>query len=432
MGSRDLGVGSSIMQSIGGSGPMLNIVGVFAIIASFSSINLVYIVIGAFIISLVNIYMPYRASKIIRSNGGYYTLNGIFMGKRTGLFVSILYLIYGFAAFPSITIFTVSILYYLSGSLTMSVVAADAIAASIAFVTMGGTYVSAKVLKILGALEIMFIVLLDVSMISHGSGVISPYALSSATTPNFWYGIMFGLLMFSGLGSSLFISENTKNSKVSVSRGIAIAYAVSGSLMVVTALAIERFLGNNISYYSSNPFYIIGSVKSVLGSYFYIFFLFFSVSSAFNLAVAYLNAFSNSAVKMGEDGIIAPLSRRKVLAISLALDIVASSVFPILFGPFVAFVTITGLVSASYLTVHLISNVSLYKHISASREVIGKIMLIASSFTVLVTLAYSILADIYTSMLVDIFFAIALLVAIYSVFYILRSSRYTSIIFHYE
>ena len=82
-------------QSLPAVGPMLNVVGLFSVIAGLVEGYLIYTVILGFIITILNINVPFRASKQITTNGGYYTLAGMYLGKKAGIFTSIVYLITG-------------------------------------------------------------------------------------------------------------------------------------------------------------------------------------------------------------------------------------------------------------------------------------------------------------------------------------------------
>jgi len=229
-------------QSLAAVGPMLNVVGLFSVIAGLVGGYLIYAVILAFIITILNIYVPFRASKQITTNGGYYTLAGIYLGKKAGIFTSIVYLIYGILAFPSITLFQFTLLNFVLNNLTSLYITIFIMIITV-LIIIRGFDLTINYLKYLTFLEITFILILDSLMCLRGNATVPSITIAPMNAWGFWVALLFSLLMFAGLGSSLFISENTNSGKRNVPKAILNAYALSGILMVFSAYSIVKFLG---------------------------------------------------------------------------------------------------------------------------------------------------------------------------------------------
>jgi len=157
-------------QSLAAVGPMLNVVGLFSVIAGLVGGYLIYAVILAFIITILNIYVPFRASKQITTNGGYYTLAGIYLGKKAGIFTSIVYLIYGILAFPSITLFQFTLLNFVLNNLTSLYITIFIMIITV-LIIIRGFDLTINYLKYLTFLEITFILILDSLMCLRGNTV---------------------------------------------------------------------------------------------------------------------------------------------------------------------------------------------------------------------------------------------------------------------
>ncbi|MCY0851563.1 MAG: APC family permease [Thermoplasma acidophilum] len=405
------------VQSLSSIGPMLNIIGLFSIIAAIDYRDLFYIVLVAFAFSAFNIYMPYRASSLIRSNGGYYAVTGLMSGKRAGVATAYLYLIYGFSALPSITLFLMSFASFFMNSFYVEMLIPVFYTSIALYAVSRGVGRSIDIMKALGIIEVAFIVVLDWFMLVHPEGYVPGPNKINFTGGSLWSGLLFGMLMFSGAGSAFFITENTNDGRKRVPLGILTAFLVSGILMSLSAYAVQSFLGERMISYSLNPYIIVDYIRSSAGSIVYYAFIFFSVSSAFNLTIGYLNSFRNAAVRMSLDNIF-DMDMRRFYALIFAVNLAISWGFYLTLGVFSGFIIVSGIVSSMYLTVHLISTASLSRHEISFRKR-RSIAILSVSFAILaVTLVYSIIADATSDIMIDlIYLASVILVSISILFH---------------
>ncbi|WP_393970730.1 APC family permease [Oxyplasma meridianum] len=382
-----IGTVGSVMQSIGSVGPMLNVVGIFAIISAFWR-PIWEVVLFAFSISFLTVYTPMKISEKVTSNGGYYSFNGIAGHKSAGVFVSYIYMAYGFLALPAITLFMsgvlISVLPDASGIMFYFIpLIVIFISGMEVFIISRGMGISIRYIEIFGFLEVAFLIFVSFLMIFHADSYFSrssgPFLGSG-----FWEGTLFGILMFSGVGSSIFISENTKNSKFLTGRSIIIAYLATGAAMVFASYAVQSFIGPDITGYNGNPFILITLIRSAFGGIFMDIFLFFALMSSANLAVSYLNAFRNSVMSMHRDGIFQRKSfgKKKFSSFYILIFLINGLLtisFYFTLGSFEGFVVMSGCVSLLFLSIHSISNITLTRFSFSRRETTGKIIPPAST-----------------------------------------------------
>jgi amino acid transporter len=434
-----VGSAGSVMQSIGAVGPMLNVVGIFAIISAFWR-PIWEVVLFAFLVSFLTVYTPMKISEKVTSNGGYYSFNGIAGRKSAGVFVSYIYLAYGFLVLPAITLFMsgvfITVLPYSSGILFYMIpLIVMGISGIELLIISRGMGVSIRYIEIFGLLEIAFLTFASFLMIFHAS----PYASGNSGSflgSGFWEGTMFGVLMFSGLGSSIFISENTKNSRVMTGRSIIIAYLVTGGAMVFASYAVQSFIGPYISGYNGNPFILITLIKSSFGGIFMYIFIFFALMSSANLVVSYLNAFRNSIIRMSRDGILksGKIGEGKLSTLYLLIFSVNGllvTLFYFTLGSFAGFVIVSGCVSLLFLSIHSISNITLTARSITYKDIFGKIIPPASTVFLAVIMMMSISGSGIETAITDAIFALIIAASLLFLAFmrIYRKNQYSGINF---
>ena len=429
----------SVMQSIGSVGPMLNVVGIFAIISAFWR-PIWEVVLFAFLVSFLTVYTPMKISEKVTSNGGYYSFNGIAGHKSAGVFVSYIYLAYGFLVLPAITLFMSGVLITVlpdsSGILFFFIPLIVIFISGIEVLIISrGMGVSIIYIEIFGFLEIAFLTVASFLMIFHSNSYFSGNS-GSFFGSGFWEGTLFGVLMFSGLGSSIFISENTKNSRVITGRSILVAYLVTGAAMVFASYAVQSFIGPDITGYNGNPFILITLIKSGFGGLFMDIFIFFALMSSSNLVISYLNAFRNSFIRMYTDRILRSDKSGNVrltllyLSIFLINGLIVTS-FYFTLGSFAGFVIVSGCVSLLFLSIHSISNMTLAVRSFSYREISGKIIPPASTVFLAVIMIMSLAGSGIETMITDAFFGLLISASLLflAVMKTYRKSQYSAINF---
>ncbi len=357
----------AVMQSFTSIGPMLNFIALFSIISAYSGSMLPFVVIFSFLLSYFTLYTIYSLSRVYITNGGYYSYVGNTLGKGAGFFVLLLYIIYSVLTIPNISLFISGFLYsilQMSGfnSPIFEYIFLIIFIGAVYYIVSRGLKISMNYTLIAGFLEIAFIILMSIIFILYRSPGFSFSGIKFSFNP-FFFGVIFGILAFSGGGSSIFLSEQTGSSHINTPRSLIISFTISGIIMVFSAFALLMFAGfAGLSAYESNSFYITELVRTKLGIPFLIIFAFFGVMSAFNLSVSYLNAFIHMMPKFYNDfNIRSKFNLNKFMVVLFTISVAISLFSGYYAGFFNSFVIIAGIISFIYIIIHIISNISLIK-----------------------------------------------------------------------
>ncbi|WP_337860978.1 APC family permease [Ferroplasma sp.] len=355
------------MQSFTSIGPMLDFIALFSIIAAYSGSMLPFVIMFSFLLSYFTLYTLYSFSKMYITNGGYYSYVGNALGKASGFFVLLLYIIYSILTVPNISLFISGFLYSILqlfgfNNTFSKYIFLIVFIAAVYFVVSRGLKASIRYTLIAGFLEIIFIIFMSIIFIIFRSPDFSFSGIKFSFNP-FFFGVIFGILAFSGGGSSIFLSEQTFGAHKNTPKSLLISFSISGLMMVFSAFALLIFAGfTGLAAYETNSFYITELVNTKLGTPFLIIFSFFGILSAFNLSVSYLNAFIHMLPKFYLDfNIRKKFNRSKFLSALFAVSIAIGIFSGYYAGFFNSFVIIAGIISFIYIIIHVISNISLMK-----------------------------------------------------------------------
>ena len=359
----------SFMQSFTSIGPFLDIAAIFAAIAIFSSFMLPIVVLFSFLISYSTIYTIYYISRKHSTNGGYYSFVGKSLGSNVGLIVGIFYIFYSSLVLPNISLFAANFITSALGSLSISIPFSSdiyAIVFSLMAVLMvsRGLRFSSTYTLILGLVEIIAILFYITFFFTFSVGGINIFQNSSFQS--FFTGVMFGMVIFAGAGSSIFVSENTIEPRRLVPRAIILSYTFSGIALVVSAFAMENYLGSTgmIMYSSTGGAYILEALYNY-NVWLFTTFLLLAVVSGFNLAVSYLRAFVNVMQRMRKDRIIPSWNRKLkdstldlfcIFCLNLAVVFVSN-----FYGFLTVFIIILTCVALSYIIVHIVTAIAVMR-----------------------------------------------------------------------
>ena len=357
----------AVMQSFTSIGPMLDFIALFSIIALYSGSMLPFVVIFSFLLSYFTLYTIYSFSRVYVTNGGYYSYAGNGLGKGAGFLVLILYIGYSALTVPNISIFISGFLYSIlqlfgfQGAY-IEYIFLFAFTETVYFVVSRSFRTSIKYTLIAGFLEIAFVISMSIIFLIFRSPDFSFSGIKFSFNP-FFFGVIFGILAFSGGGSSIFLSEETSKAHMNTPKSLLISFTISGLIMIFSAFALLMFAGyHGLSLYESNSFYITELVRARLGVPFLIIFSTFGLMSAFNLSVSYLNAFVHMMPKFYNDfNIKKNFSKNKFMLGLFIFSIVISLISIHYVGFFDSFVIIAGIISFLYIIIHIISNMSLIR-----------------------------------------------------------------------
>ena len=370
MPNKPVGLGHSVMQSFTSIGPMLDLIAVFPLIAIFAGNDLPYAVIISFLISFTTINTTYQLSRRYSTNGGYYSYAGKVLGKLPGLFIALNYLAYSVVVLLAIGSFGGYFIYTSLNDFSSASNAVLTLVFSLAFIlavfgiVLLGLRRSLRFTLIAGTAEAAFILLISLFMILKPidqSSVIFPSFIPDG---NFFTGVIFGILAFSGSGSSIFLSEDSRNPKRTPATGLALSFLIAGLVMITASFAVVSFLGNGIASYVANPAALLLYVQQKFGFVILLPAVIFLVLSAMNLSVSYLNALLRSLRKMFSDHIFRGLGVEKggkmFLAILLAI-LLTTVILSLIYGSYTSFVYMSSLAGLFFITVHSFSNAALIK-----------------------------------------------------------------------
>ncbi|MGC8609410.1 MAG: amino acid permease [Thermoplasmata archaeon] len=359
----------AVFQGLSSAGPMLNLFGLLPVIIGIVFRLTFIVMVISTSIGFLTVYTGYTFSKYMRTNGGYYSYVGSILGKRAGIFTSVVYLSYGFMTFPSIVLFfdffTVSIfpgtfISSVMGQLIISVIVIVLIitvASSKFKITMRYIMVS-SIVEITAITAIVIYVLINYS----------PHAImfQSSSSSSLITALPFGILSFAGIGSSIFLSDNTKNWKTNTNRSVMISFLILSVLMIVPATAFSVYFSSNyLSTYSVSPINALNFGSGYMEKILHIILIIIVMNSAMNLSVGYLNAFRRVVEKLSADGIIRSTflssGNRKFSLTLLTLSVFTVFASVLSVGSYIGFIIVSGSVSLLFLVVHMISNTALMK-----------------------------------------------------------------------
>ncbi|MHB8372317.1 MAG: APC family permease [Thermoplasmataceae archaeon] len=397
----------SLMQSFSSIGPFLDIAAIFASIIIVSSILMPFEVLVAFLISYSSIYSIYYISSQRSNNGGYYSFVGKSLGKGFGILTAILYVFYSSMVLPNISLFIANFI----SSATLNIGFSfsfqnDIYAIFFSFLTIitvsKGLKFSSLFTLVLGILEICIMGFYIIFFAVSGNGVVN--IIQNPNLQSFFIGIMFGMVIFAGSGSSIFISENTNEPTKTVPKAIIVSYTLSGIILVLAAFSMENFLGisGSILYANSGGTYILVKLMNY-SVWLFIIFLSLTVISGFNLAVSFLRALIQVLKRMRVDKII-PSWNLKIkdesgdLLLILILNIFIIGIANII-GFFNLFLILLTLVAISYLLIHIITSFAVIRDSVSGLKIKGILIPTASSILLSTVLYYELTfeANIYAN-----------------------------------
>lgn len=391
---------SGMMQSFNSIGPMLDVAAVFSVIAAFSGIYLPLVMLLSFMLGYSTIFTLSGLSMRFVSNGGYFAYVGILSGKRAGLFTAIIYIVYSLMVVPDISLFEGG---FLSSGLSYGGISFPLSAVILSFVfalspilfTMTGIRKGLRYTVAAGFIEIAFVLTLSTFFLHGGTLTIKPFEITSDRIYYVWTGLVFGILAFSGSGSSVFISRNVSSPRKNIPRGIISSYTVSGLIMVISAYSLVIFLGNGgLLPYETTPYYIGTAIASRFGISALYALIAVVVFSGFNLCTSYLNAFLNAVETASDSNLFGKRMREKVqrnhyLIAVFAATVVSITAAELYTGFFNMFVVIAGAVSLSYICVHVVLNFSIVRNTKAMGKKLSAVSIV-SSFALIAALYYSV------------------------------------------
>jgi len=421
------------MQSANAMGPMLNIIALFSIISIFTGTFQPIIVLSAFLLSYLNIIAIYWLSRTFTSDGGYYTFAGKVFGPSAGTLTALLYALYGLPVLLDLSLFVESI--------SEQVVGGFSVPYPIIAMFVGLMFIVLSIFIILtrerrsfaftvaaGTFELTFIIITSMIFLIRGSDSISQTVSGFPGFSGTAQGLIFALLAFSGGGSSIFLSEKSRLPTNDPAKSIILSYTIVGLVLVLASFALNGAFTNGASS-SSGTFQLISVVFADLGRRAALIFYLVALLSALNLTTSYLRALMGFFRRASIDNVMGmgTLANRK-----LAMSVYAAATFALYIAislttyTFLAFEIIAGLVSLSYIVVHIITNFSFLRLKVLKRSILYKTGSAASSVVLILVLIGSISGNLSSVPQIDFLFAIGIALC-GAIIFVVRAIRPSSI-----
>lgn len=388
----------------------------FALVATPLAIIVAWLSYGLFMV------MPYEFSKYKANAGSYYayaagsTKGGGFgplalftwMGENfTGQAFGIL----GLSAF----IFAIST--YISNIPYLWILFAVIITLYMFILPYLGIKISTNYMAITGMFEVLLLVIGSFIIIAKlGSlNTLKPFYLpTGGAVGSFFFGVIFSIVDFTGLGTVTTISEEMSHSKKNVRKSIVIAWLLAGLALIPASYALVVGWGlPSISSFATAPDPGLIVFDRFLGPIGFVLLIIFTTNSYFSYAVSKTNAVSRIWYSAARDKVLFPgyigdiHKKYKTpghamiiwLAISFVLDIITG----IYFGPVNAALILLTMTGVCIVTVHVIGNTSLtffshtvLKKTGESSLLYHYIVPTVASFIGIVIIYYTVLTNIQT------------------------------------
>lgn len=347
----------------------------FALIATPLAIIVAWLIYGLWMIT------PYEFSKYRTNAGSYYsysagsTKNGAlgplalvsWMGENfSGQSFGIL----GLAGF----IFAIS--SYISGISYLWIVFAIIITVYMFILPYLGIKLSTEYMAITGIMELLVLVIGAIIIIIRlgSANSAAPFAFpSGGAVGSFFFGVVFSIVDFTGLGTVTTLSEEVKDSRKKIKHALVIAWVLAGIALIPASYALVLGWTNGgfgaISGYAGAPDPGLLVFQKYLGPVGFVLLIIFTINSYFSYGVSKTNAVSRIWYAAARDKVIFPKWVGKLhpqrqtpgnammlwLGISFVLDVVLG----LIYGPTNAGLILLTMAGIAIIAVHMVANTGL-------------------------------------------------------------------------
>ncbi len=357
-----------IFQSFSSIGPMLDFVALLPVMGIFAGIYLPEATIVAFLISIVTLIPVIGFSSRIFSNQGYVSYVSESFGKYMGRISGMIYICYSFLVLPNIIMFLASFLFSFFPLALSYRILFDTLFAAMYMVFIfiplsRGLSLTIKPIMILGALEIGTIaVSCTIMFLNPGPSLPAVQQQSSLYGSSFWEAVMLGILMFSGGGSGIFLSGESRKKNTNTARSLIYAYMVSGFALIIASFSILVFTGNLLQTYFNNRAILFTRLGDTSGNVLLIAIIVLLIASGYNLTLSYGNALLQMLTSFIPEETGKNPGRGMLAASIIFFTVPILVVSRIFFSFFYSFLFIAELVSMLYGLNHILVGISSAKN----------------------------------------------------------------------
>ncbi|AOL17452.1 hypothetical protein BFU36_12840 [Sulfolobus sp. A20] len=356
------------------------LVGTVAFAEQYTAISvlLAWLIYGLFMIT------PYEFSKIKANAGSYYAYSA--EGSKWLAPIALFSWIGENLTGPAFSLLGLSGFIFLLSSLLSSIpflwiVFLIALAVYMGLLPYLGIRPSLNYVMYTGFAEAIFLVIASIIIVIRlgSANTIIPFTISLPYIPAIFFGAIFSILDFTGLGTVTTISEEMKESKKTVKKAIIYAYILAGISLILPAYALTVGWGlSNISTYATSPDPGLIVFQKFLGIVGFALLAAFTINSYLSYSVAKTNAVSRIWFSGARDGIIFPKwlayvhpkykTPSHAILVWLSLAVVISLIFGILFGPVNGGLVLLDMAGVCILAVHAVTNSALSLYIKHTRQ----------------------------------------------------------------
>jgi amino acid transporter len=237
-----------------------------------------------------------------------------------------------------------------------------------------GIRISLNYVAITGLIELLILFVGAVLIIFEvgPANSLTPFTIPAGTVSAVFFGVVFSIVDFTGLGTVTTISEEIKDSKKRVKKALIISWLLSGLALIPASYALTvgwiSHIGA-ITTYASSPDPGLIVFEHFLGPIGFVLLAIFTVNSYFSYGVAKTNAVSRIWYSAARDGIIFPkwISRlhpkyrtpANAMSLWLGISFILDMVLGVFLGPVNAALVLLTMAGIYIICVHIIANTAL-------------------------------------------------------------------------
>ncbi|MEM3907075.1 MAG: APC family permease [Nitrososphaerota archaeon] len=256
-----------------------------------------------------------------------------------------------------------------------------------------GIKLSTEYMAITGIMELLVLLVGAIIIIVRlgSSNSFVPFELpSGGAIGSFFFGVVFSIVDFTGLGTVTTLSEEIKDSKKRVKRALVIAWILAGIALIPASYALVMGWTTSIgpiSSYATSPDPGLIVFLRYLGPVGFILLIIFTINSYFSYGVSKTNAVSRIWYSAARDKIVYPKFISKLhpkhqvpanammlwLGISFVLDLILG----LIYGPVNAGLILLTMAGIAIISVHIVANtgLTLFSHGTLRKEGKSSILL---------------------------------------------------------
>jgi len=235
-----------------------------------------------------------------------------------------------------------------------------------------GIRISLSYVAITGLIELLILVvgaIIIIIKVGPGNSFL-PFTIPPGAAAGVFYGVVFAILDFTGLGTVTTVSEEVKEPRKKVRRSLLIAWLLAGVALIPASYALTVGWGiSNIGSYAASPDPGLIVFSKYLGPIGFILLVIFTINSYFSYGVAKTNAVSRIWYSAARDSILFPKAIAKInnkhrtpgnaMLVYVATAFVLDVILGLKFGPVTAALILLSMAGISIIFPHIFANTAL-------------------------------------------------------------------------